>query len=182
MRRAFTLLELLAATALSALLMVAVLHVLGTISRDRQSMAGRPGPQVWRADLVDTFRRDLAGSTGVRYGTNALVLTGQAALDRRTVAPRDEPVTVSYGLTSLHGRTWLIRRQASRNARSNEGSWMELLCPDVVGFSVRPVDAEVGMGGLLNEPADAPRSVPACVVLRIETAGEMPVEETLVLR
>ena len=150
MRRAFTLLELLAATALSALLMVAVLHVLGTLSRDRRTMSARPGPQVWRADLLDTFRRDLSGSAGMRYGNNALILTGQAALDRRTLAPRDEPVTVSYGLTLLHGRTWLTRRQESRNARSNAGPWIELLCPDVVAFSVRPVDAEPSAGRTLG--------------------------------
>jgi prepilin-type N-terminal cleavage/methylation domain-containing protein len=182
MRRAFTLLELLAATALSALLMVAVLHVLGTIGRDRRTMAARPGPQVWRADLLDTFRRDLAGSTAVRYGNNALVLTGQAALDLRTLAPRDEPVTVSYGLTTLHGRTWLTRRQGARNVRGNEGPWMELLCPDVVGFSVRAADAEPGTSALSDQVGDAPRAVPASAVLRIDIAGDVPVEETLVLR
>ena len=180
MRRAFTLLELLAATALSALLMVAVLHVLGTIGRDRRTMAANPGPQVWRADLLDTVRRDLAGSTGVRNGNNALTLTGQAALDRRTLAPRDEPVTVTYSLTTLHGRTWLTRRQASRNGRGNESAWMELICPDIVAFSVRPIDAEPAP--LLDEAADAPRAVPASVVVRIEIAGEVPVEENLALR
>ncbi len=182
MRRAFTLLELLAATALSALLMVAVLHVLGTIGRDRRTMAARRGPQVWRADLLDGFRRDLTGSTGVRYGNNTLVLTGQAALDRRTFAPRDEPVTVIYRLAMLHGRSWLTRRQEARNARGNESSWMELLCPDVAAFLVRPVDAGPGLGAPLEETADAPRSLPGSVIVHIVIAGEMPVEETLVLR
>ena len=111
MRRAFTLLELLAATALSALLMVAVLHVLGTIGRDRQTRVQRPEPQVWQADLLDTLHRDLAGSTGWRSGKDLLILTGQSALDRRTLAPCDEPVTLRYGITALHGRNWLFRRQ-----------------------------------------------------------------------
>lgn len=182
MRRAFTLLELLAATALSALLMVAALHVLATLFLDRRTMAQRPGPQVWRADLLDTIRRDLTGSTGVQYGTNKLVLTGHAALDRDTLAPRDEPVTVSYEIAMLHGKPWLTRRQAARNARNSAGPWIELLCPDVVGFSVRPGVAELGTGPLSGTPADAAQAVPASVVVRIETAGQTPVEETLVLR
>lgn len=182
MRRAFTLLELLAATALSALLMVAVLNVLAAVGRDRRAMAERPGPQVWRADLLDTVRQDLAGSTGIRYGNNAVFLTGHAALDRETLAPRDEPVMVSYGIALLHGRTWLTRRQAARNARGGEGSWMELLCPDVTAFSVRPGAAEFGAGTPPVQAAGDWQSVPASVVLRIEAAGQATVEETLVLR
>jgi prepilin-type N-terminal cleavage/methylation domain-containing protein len=182
MRRAFTLLELLAATALSALLMVVVLRVLATIGRDRRTMAERPGPMVWRADLLDTVRRDLTDSTAAHYGNNALFLTGHAALDRETLAPRDEPVTISYGITVLHGRTWLTRRQASRSARGGEISWMELLCPDVVGFSIRPGAVEPGTGPLPEKPADAWQSVPSSVVFRVETAGQTPVEETLLLR
>jgi prepilin-type N-terminal cleavage/methylation domain-containing protein len=182
MRRAFTLLELLAATALSALLMVAVLHVLGTISRDRRTVAARPGLQVWQADLLDAFRRDLAGATGMRRGDNALILIGQAALDRRTLTPRDEPVTVTYGITMVRGRTWLTRRQEARDVRGNERPWMELFCPDIVSFSVKPADAGFSSGALSDERADAPRAMPASVVLRIEMAGMMPIEETLVLR
>jgi prepilin-type N-terminal cleavage/methylation domain-containing protein len=178
MRRAFTLLELLAATALSALLMAAVLHVMATIGRDRRTMADRPGPEVWRADLLDVVRRDLAGSTGMQYGDNALTLTGEAALDRRTLTPCDEPVTVTYGIMTLHGRNWLTRRQAARSGRGGRGPWIELLCPDVVGFSVRPVGPELAPG-----PSDGiAQSLPASVFVRIETAGETPVEETLVLR
>src|SRR5437764_1127302 len=104
----FTLVELLAATALTAVLMPAVLQVLGTLGRSRSAMERRAEAAApWREDLTDTLRRDLGGATGVRYAPNGIVLTGHAALRRASLAPGDEPVTVTYGLAEIHGRQWL---------------------------------------------------------------------------
>lgn len=182
MRRAFTILELLATVALSAVLMVAVLHVLGTIGRDRAASAAPAEAQVWRADLLDLLRRDLAGSTGARFGESALTLTGHAGLARDTAAARDEPVVVRYVLVSLHGRNWLVRRQTARAGRAGAAAWTELVCPDVVRFSVRPgaTLSERAETGVVARDSDQP--IPASVVLRLELAGERPVEEVLVLR
>src|SRR5260221_9614580 len=136
MRRAFTILELLAATALTALLMLAVFHVVATLGASRAALARQPDTGAVRADLLDTVRRDLAGATQVSFRTNGMTLTGHGSLDRSTLAARQEPVTVAYDLATLGGRSWLVRRQSSRGGLSNQAGWTELLRPDVARFSV----------------------------------------------
>src|SRR5439155_1491381 len=84
---------LLAATALSAVLMLAVLQVLGTLGRSRSAMERRAEAAApWREDLTETLRCDLTGAGGIRYGPNSILLAGHAALRRTGLAPADEPV------------------------------------------------------------------------------------------
>ena len=120
MRRAFTILELLAATALTALLMVAVLLVVGSLGRSRAALAHQPDAGAWRSDLVDTLRRDLTNAAGCDFRQNGMTLVGHGSLDRATLAHGNEPVTVVYGLAVIHGRRWLVRTQSSRAGVSNE--------------------------------------------------------------
>ena len=180
MRRAFTILELLAATALAALLMLAVLHVIGSVGRTRAAMARWPETGMWRADLLDTLRRDLTGSTGIRYDPAGVTLTGHAAVDRDTLATSDEPVTVVYAVETIAGRSWLCRRQSSR-AANGQRAWKELLAPDVTTFAVRP--GARGSAVLPQSSAgDNGQAVPAAVVVEIGGPGESVLSETLVLR
>lgn len=178
MRRAFTILEMLAATALAALLMLAVLHVIGSVGRTRAAMAREPDGAC-RADLLDTLRLDLAHSTGVRYQTDGVTLTGHAGLDRATLAPSHEPVTVTYGITILAGRAWLYRLQAPRTAGGRR-PWRELLCPDVTAFGVRPESALAG-GAAAGADEEA-QSLPPAVVVEIHGPGGRLVRETVVLK
>jgi hypothetical protein len=174
MRRAFTILEMLAATALTALLMLAVFQVIGSIGRTRAAMAKQPETGFWKADLLDTLRRDLSNSTAVRYEAGGVTLTGHGALDRATLAPTDEPVTVTYGIATLAGRSWLYRLQTPR-AGATRRPWRELVCADVTDFSVRPVAIPVA-----RESQDA-QPVPAAVVVEVVGSG-VNVRETMVLR
>jgi hypothetical protein len=177
MRRAFTILEMLAATALTALLMLAVFQVIGSVGRTRAAMARQPETGFWKADLLDTLRRDLSNSTAVRYEAGGVTLTGHGALDRATLAPTDEPVTVTYGIATIAGRNWLYRLQTPRAAAARQ-PWRELVCADVTDFSVRPV-ATVALP-MAREGQDA-QPTPAAVV--VEIAGPaVHVRETMVLR
>ena len=180
MRRAFTILELLAATALTALLMLAVLHVIGSVGRTRAAMARQPDTGMWRADLLDTLRRDFASSTGIRYEATGVTLTGHAALDRDTLATGDEPVTVVYAVESIAGRSWLCRRQTSR-AANGQRAWKELLVPGVTTFAVRPAAAVSAVRPPSDSGEDA-QAVPTSVVVEIGGPGETVLNETLVLR
>jgi hypothetical protein len=178
MRRAFTILEMLAATALTALLMLAVFQVIGSIGRTRAAMAKQPETGFWRADLLDTLRRDLSNSTAIRYETGGVTLIGHAALDRATLAPTDEPVTVTYGITTLAGRSWLYRLQTPRMGAGRR-PWRELVCADVTDFSVRPT-ATVALPAAA-EGQDA-QPLPAAVVVEIAGRGGPIARETVVLR
>jgi hypothetical protein len=181
MRKAFTTLELLAATALTALLMVTVLQVVGSIGRTRAAMAKQGEVGAWRSDVIDAIRHDLSNSTRARFDPDRVTLTGHAALDRGTMAAAHEPVTVTYGFVTVAGRGWLYRRQAPRDGVSDQPAWRELLCPDVTGFTVRPVTPIQGWDVPAGEE-DAARPVPPAVVVQIDGPAGRLFDETIMLR
>src|SRR5689334_23223354 len=114
-RRAFTILELLAATALTSVLMAAVLHVVGAIAASRAALARQADAPAWRADLLDLLRRDMTNASKVIFAPNSMTLTAaHGALEPATLEFRHEPVTVVYGLSQIHDRPWLVRRQSPR--------------------------------------------------------------------
>jgi prepilin-type N-terminal cleavage/methylation domain-containing protein len=174
MRRAFTLLELLASTALAALLMLAVLRVVGSLGASRAALARQPQVQPWRGDLVETLRRDLTNASQITFGPDSVTLVGHGSLDPIDVTLGHQPVTVVYGLSSLHGRRWLVRRQSSRDTGSNQTAFAELLCGDVASFNIRPAGA--------IPVSSMPVSVPASLIVSISNSDGPIVDETLVLR
>jgi prepilin-type N-terminal cleavage/methylation domain-containing protein len=181
MRKGFTILELLAATALTALLMVVVLHVISSLGRSRAALARQVDGGAWRANLLDTLRHDLCNASTASFRQDGITLAGHGALDRNTLAHGHEPVTVTYGLTTIHGRRWLVRSQARRDGASNE-PWAELLCPDVSAFTAQPA------GSIVLAPPDSSQdgppiaAVPPAVSVWVDGAGGRIVNETLVLR
>ena len=140
-RRGFSLLELLAASALAAVLMVVLLQVVGSLARSRVVLeGGAAGEEPWRADLVEHLRWDLLNAAEVTAERNRVVLAGHGSLDRATLSPGHLPVTVVYALERLGGRTWLVRRQSPRGGAGREPGWSELVCPDVTAFGVEEVE------------------------------------------
>jgi prepilin-type N-terminal cleavage/methylation domain-containing protein len=175
MRRGFTLLELLACTALTALLMLAILKIVASLGASRAALARQPQVQPWRADLLDTLRRDLTNASLVSFQAGGLTLVSHASLDPGDLTLGHQPSTVVYGLTTLGGRSWLVRRQSSRDTLSSTAPFAELLCPDVTAFSVRPATA-------LVTTADAV-PVPPVVTVSIDgPSGSIVDDQTLVLR
>jgi hypothetical protein len=158
--------------------MLAVFQVIGSIGRTRAAMARQPETGFWRADLLDTLRRDLSNSSAARYEKGSITLIGHGALDRSTLAPTDEPVTVTYGITTIAGRGWLYRLQTPR-AGATRRPWRELVCADVTGFSVRP--AATTALPVAREGQDA-QPLPAAVVVEVVGPGGVNVRETVVLR
>jgi prepilin-type N-terminal cleavage/methylation domain-containing protein len=135
-RRAFTLVELLAAMALSAVLMLAVFQVVGTLGRTRAVMIASAGQPLWHDRVRELLRRDLAQSSLAKFEPSALTLIGSASIRSAMQDVTHEPVMVTYTIRSLHGRPWLVRQQAGRVVRGTEKPFVELVCPDVAEFAV----------------------------------------------
>lgn len=178
MRRAFTILELLVATALTALLLLAVFHVLGSLGRSRTTLAQQTDSGTWRSDLLQTLRYDLVNATAANFHRDGVTLTGHGALRRTTLARSHEPVTVVYGLATIHGRRWLVRSQSPRDGLSNDPGWSELICPDVNGFTIRSASSVI----LAPVNGSANVSIPPVVSVSIDGPAGRIIEETLVLR
>ena len=174
MRKAFTLLELLACTALTALLMLAILKIVASLGASRAALARQPQVQPWRADLLDTLRRDLTNASQVTFQADGITLVSHASLDPADLTLGHQPATVAYALTTLHGRTWLVRRQSPRDTLSNTAPFAELLCPDVTIFSIRPGTALITTSNAIP--------VPPTVIVSIDSPTGPIVNQTLVLR
>jgi hypothetical protein len=183
MRRAFTILELLAATALTALLMAAVLHVVGAIGASRAALARQSDAgAAWRADLFELLRRDMTNASKVTFRPDGMTLTGHGALDAGTREFRHEPVTVVYGLSMIDGRQWLVRRQSPRDGLSHAPPWAELVCPDVRAFVVRRVSNVAAANPINLTPQAIAEDVPAAVTVSLTGADGAVINQTVVLR
>ena len=180
MKRGFTLLEVLVATALTAVLLLAVFAVIGSLGKSRLAMAQPTDDGAWRTDLLATLRRDLADSVAIAFQPDGITLTGHGALRPDTLAVSHEPVTVTYRIADIRGRRWLVRIQTSRVSLSNDSGWTELLCPDVTAFSVR--SAGVIGSAAAGSDAAASSAVPPVVLVALAGPGGSLINETLVLR
>lgn len=158
-RSAFTLIELLAATALAALLLAAGFRVIGSLGRARAVLARQEQSRTYVAETLDLLRWDLANARYMKSSPGELTLTGYGSLDPQTFAPRHRPVTVRYrlaapgeapgeadggvGATGGGGRAWLVREQIDLDSSTNRNRSSALVCAGVAGFEVSPA-AEPG--------------------------------------
>lgn len=165
--RAFTLLEMLMATALSTVLMIGVMAVVADLGsagldssvRQRKPLetGGDPAPGIGRDALgawVGLLREDLRHATEVVASRdNELTLWGYGALDSRSRERTHRPVRVRYGIETVGGRSWLVRRQSLLDALTNQNVQRDLVCGGVRRFELVSVRGESAPG-----PADADSS------------------------
>ena len=176
-RRGFSLIEMLAAAALSAVLMIGLLAVVSSVGRTRRAFAERQEQSGWSAGVADLIRFDVRNARTITAAANRLTLTGTGALDAATLVPTHRPVRVEYSLQQAAGQSWLVRRQTDLDVQSNRNSWSDAVCPGVAAFAAEPLRD----GADAKQPADA---VPARVRLTVtsENPADPPVQEVLIVR
>lgn len=107
--RGFTLIELIAATALGALLMILLTGVLRSIvlqQRRAHRVAAQVPPSVI---LADQIRRDLQNARSVASDAQSLSLTGLLGQDPTSRLPTQRPARVIYTIQRISGTTYLVR-------------------------------------------------------------------------
>ncbi len=146
--RAFTLLELLVATALSTVLMIGVLAVVADLGAPEVAAgiaeeAGAAGGDEALDAWVGLLREDLAHAHSIDASkANEVVLMGYGALDGRARERTHRPVLVLYKIERIDGRPWLIRRQAVLDVLTNQNVQRDLVCCGVTRFEL------IGLGGM----------------------------------
>lgn len=137
-RGAFTLVELLAASALAAALMIASMQVIRAIGRPPAS-ANRAAPLAAHGDLRELIRLDLANAYSVRPSHGAVDIAGYVYLDDATRAPTHRPAMASYSIRAVGGRRCLIRTQTPLGERSGRETRSDVVAWDVGAFDVEAV-------------------------------------------
>jgi prepilin-type N-terminal cleavage/methylation domain-containing protein len=130
--RGFSLVEILLATTLAAMLMGAVLTATAALSRDRQRME-LAEPAARSTGAFDLLRRDLAnGATLVgQPGPGGFVVIGHGGLDASTFQPNGRLCRVAY---RVEGGV-LTREQDFLDDPIRPDRWRE-----IVGVNVRRID------------------------------------------
>lgn len=144
----FTLLELLLASALTAMMMVAVMGLVTQVVRpiDAVDVDGEAGGVVSEAWL-SLLRDELGQAHTITPGNNRIDLMSFGGLDARSYERTQRPVLVRYQVAEVDGRSWLIRSEKSLDASQQRPARREL-----VGAGVNRVEL---VPAVSSNPAEA---------------------------
>jgi hypothetical protein len=126
-RRGFTLLELILANVVVAILIGGVMLMISGLARERQRMAS-VGPDP--ADAVTrALRWDLANAQTARLlpRGRGIVLVGQGGIDERTFSPTGRRTRVVYELRKRGNVVCLMREQMYLDDSVREQRWEEVV-------------------------------------------------------
>lgn len=140
-RQGFTAIELLAATALAALLMVAVLGVLTSMAVGQKALFDRPVPTNWQSRLVGLMEKDLINARSLQQMPNGFQLAGWSGSDVASGLTVHRETTVGYEIVEIDQRPMLVRRETDINSASLNNVFTNLVCFDV--RSIRLVEPEI---------------------------------------
>ncbi len=136
-RRAFTLIEMLVATVLSAVLMLAVLAMMAAVARDRRSLNFLNSTPADRG-LVDLVQWDLANAQSISRNARdqSVVLVGVGGIDAASLSPDGRLVQVTYQIQSSTNNLWRVQQYLDDPARP--AVWQELVASKVSSFDIDP--------------------------------------------
>lgn len=145
--RAFTLIELLAATALSVVLMVAVLTVIAGLSKDMPRSATpteQPHSAIEVDDVVGLLREDFEQARYIEVAPKRLKLMSYGFLDVERRRWQHRPVEVTYALEQIGQTSWLVRQQRRLDVLTNQNLRRDLVCANIDRWQVEPIRQSSG--------------------------------------
>ncbi len=179
-RHGFTLLELLLATALTAVLMMGVLAVIGNMAASAAIVDRDPGSATEiDAESVEGLVRvvgdDLVHAENIFRSITGdeITMIGYGSLDARSRDRSHRPASIIYRLETIGDRTWLIRRQSALDVLTNQNVQRDLVYADVVRFEIVPT--RLSEDGLAEEII-APQPVPPTPAAATPTATDQPTQ------
>lgn len=141
-RRAFTLLELLLATTLAAMLMALILTFSSSIRRAQATLVTDSPARPEIGQFERLLQRDLALADDIQPGKSTLTIDGYSRLDRTSQECRQGPTRVFYRLMPVGTHRYLVRQQSELDSRTNRESQMEMVLAGVKDFSLKTTKPE----------------------------------------
>jgi prepilin-type N-terminal cleavage/methylation domain-containing protein len=193
----FTLVEMLLATTLAAIVMGGVLTATAALARDRRRMEARTTLDA-SSGVIEMIRRDLTNAAALvgAADANGFELVGFGGIDGKTFAANQRLVQVTYRVVrSAKGDTAgvLVRGQAYLDDASRPDRWNDVVAAGVKRVTITAVSDDGDVVQLGDEVAErlsgangrggtmAARRVPSRVRVRIEFADHV-LDRDMVLR
>jgi|GEM_PF-3493722 len=131
-RHAFTIIEMLLALMLTALLTAALSLMIGQASRDRQAMRDRPDGPAWAGQVLDQIERDLHQARWWAASDDRMVLIGPGR--------EGTPAQIEYRWSQHDEQSaWVRHENSLTNApASNLADTIEVLAIDVAALKIGP--------------------------------------------
>jgi prepilin-type N-terminal cleavage/methylation domain-containing protein len=136
-RRGFTLVEMMLATVLAAMLIGGVMTVASGLSRDRRRMQERMTAQRPTV-LIELLRKDLANASAVIWSSDAgtVVLVGHGGLDPKSLTPTGRLAEVTYRVRGRGAAAALVREQRYLDDAIRPQPWREVVSVGVRDFAI----------------------------------------------
>ncbi len=182
MRRGFTIIELLAASALAALLTLAGFRVIASINRSNAAMAKQESIAPDTAVIIELLRRDLVHARYIKAARNTLSLAGHGGVSPADYSATHLPALIVYRVQRVGSRPWLVREQGSLVPGRPRAPWMELVWPGVATLefqSLAPAETSAVAGiGIDRPPGFAAAPSRVRLVIR-QPSGEPLLDEVI---
>ncbi len=190
--KGFTLVEVVVATALAALLMLAVLGATRSLTRAQADLLQNDRLKDRHPELVALIRFDLVHAQEVKLAKNRLVLEGFGALDPQTLSPVHRPARITYrlqqgspgqaGSAGLKD-SWLVREQVMLDEPGSTIPWIELVASKVAQFDTTSAIQQSPSASGDRPKSPALSGLPSAVQLTLNWSdNKKPLEATLILR
>ena len=182
MRRAFTLLELLLANLLIAILLGALLLVISSLARQQKKISALPN-QDSSNSIFDLLRRDLANSESARALPNqrGFILIGHAGLGSKSLAPTDRRTRVIYEIRRRASTLCLVRDQTYLDDPIRPQHFEEVVAANITALSLAAASATLADDEELNLDETAAFTIPSSVTIQLTTPSRA-INRELLLR
>lgn len=138
MRRAFTAVELLVATALAAMLMVALLGVLQAMIRAEKTLLDRQPTEAWHARFADQLEWDLRNSQALRTTPEGVSFEGRAGRNSTDGTSVHCRAIIRYFVAQQGESRCLVREETHPDERNLRNRTWQLVAVDVDRFLIVP--------------------------------------------
>jgi hypothetical protein len=126
-RAGLTMVELLAATMLAALLMGAVLGVLKSVTRNQKVLLRSGSGDGWQSRLIAQLEWDLANSRTFVSTPTGFELRGFAGRDLANGRPLHGPTSVQYTVVTIGAQPSLVRSEAHLDSLNLDNQTIDLV-------------------------------------------------------
>ena len=140
-RRAFTLVEILLAVTIAAVLIAGVLAVLAGVGRDQRRLTAEDKPNRPSA-AIELLRWDLTNARTIIPIADGVVLEGHGGIDPTALTPNNRLTRVTYRVRRDAGESNLFREQQYIDDAIRPQAWEDLVLRGVQAVGVSPAGHE----------------------------------------